>query len=106
MLTGADLVTIKDMMAAKLLGETQVDDKTMIMERTIQMVATMPDHSRRQEFLTNKFINKLWNSLDHPPLLYMGDDFRFRQPDGSNNVRAARVVPYVACLADRRRRTP
>lgn len=94
MLTGADLKTLKDMLAAKIKGETQSDDKTMIMERTIQMVATMPDHSPRQEVLTNLFIDKLWNSLDHPPLLYMGDQFRYRQPDGSNNVSAARFCCY------------
>ena len=62
----------------------------MIMERTIQLVATMPNHSLRQEALTNMFIDELWNSLDHPPLLYMGDEFRYRQPDGSNNVSARR----------------
>ncbi|KYK60784.1 heme peroxidase [Drechmeria coniospora] len=77
--------TLMEMVMAKLKGETQQDDKTMIMERTIQMVATMPNHSARQEVLTNLFIDKLWNSLDHPPLLYHGDQFRYRQPDGSNN---------------------
>lgn len=58
----------------------------MIMERTIQLVATMPDKSKRQEILTNSFIDQLWNSLDHPPLLYMGDEYKYRQPDGANNV--------------------
>lgn len=57
------------------------------MERTIQLVSTLPNYSRRQEILTNDFVDKLWYSLDHPPLLYMGDKYRFRQPDGSNNVR-------------------
>jgi linoleate 10R-lipoxygenase len=59
----------------------------MIMERTIQLVASLNDHSKVQEVLTNSFIDKLWNSLDHPPMLYMGDQYRFRQPDGSLNVR-------------------
>ncbi|RDA87814.1 hypothetical protein CP532_2958 [Ophiocordyceps camponoti-leonardi (nom. inval.)] len=84
-LSWQDLHTLKDMIMAKLTNEVHVDDKTMIMERTIQMVATMPDHSARQEVLTNMFITKLWNSLDHPPLLYLGDEYRYRQPDGSNN---------------------
>ncbi|KAF4595798.1 heme peroxidase [Ophiocordyceps camponoti-floridani] len=82
---GEYLRTLKDMIMAKLQHEMHVDDKTMIMERTIQLVATMPDHSARQEVLTNMFITKLWNSLDHPPLLYLGDEYRYRQPDGSNN---------------------
>lgn len=58
----------------------------MVMERTIQLVARLSDHSTVQEVLTNNFIDQLWNSLDHPAMLYMGDEFRFRQPDGSNNV--------------------
>lgn len=58
----------------------------MLMERTIQLVAGLPDYSKTREVLTNSFIDKLWNSLDHPPLLYMGDQFKWRNPDGSNNV--------------------
>lgn len=56
------------------------------MEKTIQLVAALPGGSKRQEQLTNMFIDELWYSLEHPPLLYMGDQFRFRQADGSNNV--------------------
>ncbi|KAK9441774.1 heme peroxidase [Metarhizium brunneum] len=80
-----DLKTLRDIVKAKLKRETQQDDKTMIMERTIQLVSTMPNKSKRQEILTNSFIDTLWNSLDHPPLLYMGDEYKYRQPDGSNN---------------------
>ena len=58
----------------------------MIMERTIQVVTSLNNKSKRQEVLTNQFIDMLWYSLDHPPQLYMGDEFKYRQPDGSNNV--------------------
>jgi hypothetical protein len=81
-----DLKTLAALVSAKVKGETQQDDKTMIMERTIQLVATLPNHSKTQEILTNDFIDKLWYSLDHPPLLYMGNQFKYRNPDGSNNV--------------------
>ncbi|RDA84989.1 hypothetical protein CP532_3881 [Ophiocordyceps camponoti-leonardi (nom. inval.)] len=80
-----DVKTVKQVIVSKLKGETQQDDKTMVMEKIIQMVATLPNRSYRQETLTNFFIDELWNSLDHPPLLYMGDEFRYRQPDGSYN---------------------
>ncbi|PHH62041.1 hypothetical protein CDD81_7597 [Ophiocordyceps australis] len=80
-----DIKTLKDVAMSKIKGEKQADDKKMLMERVIQLVATMPNHSSRQEALTNNFIDQLWDSLDHPPLLYMGNEFRFRQPDGSNN---------------------
>ncbi|KAM0265577.1 hypothetical protein ACHAQJ_000009 [Trichoderma viride] len=82
---GDDIKTLKSIILSKLKGETQIDDKSMIMEKTIQLVAALPSGSKRQEVLTNIFIDELWNSLDHPPLLYMGDQFRFRQADGSNN---------------------
>lgn len=81
-----DLKTLKAIIVSKLKGETQADDKTMLMEKTIKLVAALPNGSKRQEVLTNMFIDELWYSLDHPPLLYMGDEFRFRQADGSNNV--------------------
>ncbi|KAH8683552.1 heme peroxidase [Ilyonectria robusta] len=80
-----DFKTLLEIVSHKVKGETQVDDKTMIMERTIQIVAGLSDHSKVQEALTNSFIDQLWNSLDHPPMLFMGDAYRFRQPDGSNN---------------------
>lgn len=81
------------MVMAKVKGEVQQDDKTMIMERTIQIVAGLPNGSKTQEILTNSFIGKLWDSLDHPPLLYMGDEFKYRRPDGAYNVR---------CISDQR----
>lgn len=86
MLTETDLKTLLEIVASKLKGETQQDDKTMIMERTIKLVAGLPNHSKTQEILTNSFIDQLWESLDHPALLYMGNDFKWRRPDGSFNV--------------------
>lgn len=35
--------------------------------------------------LTLAFIDELWNSLQHPPLSYLGDKFQYRQADGSYN---------------------
>lgn len=31
------------------------------------------------------FLGELWNSLQHPPLSYLGDEFAYRSADGSNN---------------------
>jgi linoleate 10R-lipoxygenase len=58
----------------------------MLMERTIQLVAGLPDHSKTQEILTNSFIDKLWYSLEHPPLIYVGSESKYRRPDGAFNV--------------------
>lgn len=70
----------------KLRGDGITDDKTMIMERVIALVADLPHQSKLREELSNTFITELWDSIDHPPLLYIGDDYMYRKADGSNNV--------------------
>lgn len=90
----ADIRTLVDIISEKLSGRTQQDDKTMLMERTIQFVSGLPDHSKTQEVLTNNFIDQLWNSLDHPPMSYVGPQSKYRHPDGYGNVSAAsRFIP-------------
>ncbi|KAJ5103401.1 hypothetical protein N7532_003930 [Penicillium argentinense] len=79
-----DLNTVKDLIKNKASGEL-IDDKTYLMERIIQLVADMPGHSKNRTELTNQFLDELWNSLPHPPLSYMGDDYKYRSADGSNN---------------------
>lgn len=80
-----DVKTLVAMVKSKFKGEQLVDDKTMIMERVIQLVANLPHRSRLRDELTNKFLSELWNTLDHPPLLYVGDKFKYRMADGSWN---------------------
>ncbi|KAH9885692.1 linoleate diol synthase [Xylariomycetidae sp. FL2044] len=80
-----DVKTVLELAKSKLKGEQLVDDKTMIMERVIQLVAGLPHNSRLREELTNTFLNELWDTLDHPPLLYLGDKFQYRMADGSWN---------------------
>ncbi|GAP85759.1 putative linoleate diol synthase [Rosellinia necatrix] len=84
-LTKKDVKTIVTIVKSALKGEQLIDDKTMIMEHTIRLVAGLPHGSRLRAELTNNFINGLWNTLDHPPLLYMGDKHQYRQADGSWN---------------------
>ncbi|KAI1800009.1 heme peroxidase [Daldinia bambusicola] len=80
-----DIKTVLDLARSKLKGEQLVDDKTMIMERVIQLVAGLPSNSRLREELTNTFLNELWYTLDHPPLLYIGEKHEYRMADGSWN---------------------
>ncbi|KAJ5338320.1 hypothetical protein N7452_005048 [Penicillium brevicompactum] len=79
-----DVGTVKDLIANKASGEL-MDDKTYLMERIIQMVADLPGNSKARPELTSVFLDELWNSIPHPPLSYMGDDFKYRSADGSNN---------------------
>ncbi|KAK0714040.1 heme peroxidase [Lasiosphaeria miniovina] len=83
----ADYKTLKTMVLSKLRGEQWSDDKTMIMESVIQLVANLPSHSKTRAQLTDSFITQLWDSLEHPPSLFVGDKYQYRQADGSyNNV--------------------
>ena len=81
-----DVKTLIDLIRSKLKGMDPVDDKTMLMERVIRLVAGLPSESRNRILLTNNFINELWYSLDHPPLIYVGEQYEYRMADGSYNV--------------------
>jgi len=82
--TFLDYKTLLEVIKGRVTGEL-VDDRTMIMEHLIQAVAGLPPLSKNRVELTNGFIGELWNTLQHPPQSYMGDQFTYRQPDGSNN---------------------
>lgn len=102
-----DVSTLMELMKTKVKGELQ-DDKTMLMEHVIQvclpdgvamdssmltrlkLVAGLPGTSKTRVDLTNSFLDELWDSLQHPPLSYLGDQFTYRSADGSNNVRCSR----------------
>ncbi|KAK3900043.1 linoleate diol synthase [Staphylotrichum tortipilum] len=84
-LRSSDWKTLKTMLVTKLKGETQSDDKTMIMERVIQLVSNLPSDSKLRVELTNTFLGELWYSLEHPPSLYVGEKYQYRQADGSYN---------------------
>lgn len=57
------------------------------MERIIKLATSLPDGSEARTKLTGNLIKGLWDSLQHPPLSYLGDDYMYRTADGSNNVR-------------------
>ncbi|EAW09782.1 peroxidase/cytochrome P450 family protein [Aspergillus clavatus NRRL 1] len=79
-----DLATLKEVIKNKATGQL-VDDKTMLMERVIQLVSSLPHNSKHREELTHSFLDELWGSLPHPPLSYMGSEYAYRSADGSNN---------------------
>lgn len=55
-------------------------------ENILQLTASLPNGSRLRNELNGRFIETLWNNLAHPPISYLGDEFRYRTADGSNNV--------------------
>lgn len=72
------------------------DVRGMQMERLIKLAASLPDGSGGQTKLTANLIKELWDSLQHPPLSYLGDDHVYRTADGSNNVRWIETVRQTA----------
>ncbi|KAL4928492.1 peroxidase/cytochrome P450 family protein [Aspergillus undulatus] len=79
-----DFSSLKDVIKTKMNGEL-TDDKTMIMERIIQIVSSLSSNSKMRVDLTNVFLDELWGSLPHPPMSYMGNEYAYRSADGSNN---------------------
>jgi hypothetical protein len=57
------------------------------MEKLIAITASLPTTSANRLKLSHTIIDGLWNSLQHPPLSYVGEQFEYRTPDGSYNVR-------------------
>ncbi|KAK0612238.1 heme peroxidase [Immersiella caudata] len=84
-LRAADFKTLKAVVVGKIKGEKIKDDKTMLMEQVIQLVSNLRSDSKLRAELTNSFVKELWETLDHPPMLYVGEKHMYRQADGSNN---------------------
>ncbi|KAK2469200.1 hypothetical protein H9L39_19181 [Fusarium oxysporum f. sp. albedinis] len=63
----------------------QIDDRKYLVENVIQVASSLPDDSKLRGDLNARFIDTLWRNLRHPPISYLGDEFRYRTADGSNN---------------------
>lgn len=54
-------------------------------EGIIQLAASLPNGSGLRDELSGSFVKTLWNNLQHPPISYLGDPYKYRAADGSNN---------------------
>lgn len=72
----------------KFLDGGVVDDRKYQMEQIIQLAASLPRGSDALNSLGHNFIALLWNNLEHPPLSILGEQYKYRQADGSyNNIK-------------------
>jgi hypothetical protein len=71
------------------------------MERTIALTGSLPAASKNRVKLTDTLIDALWNSLQHPPLSYMGDKFQYRSADGSYNVCTIFLFDFIQLTKSR-----
>jgi hypothetical protein len=54
-------------------------------EAIIQAAASLPPKSSLCKEFAGRLTKPLWNDLQHPPLSYLGNDYKYRKSDGSNN---------------------
>ncbi|PCG90846.1 heme peroxidase [Penicillium occitanis (nom. inval.)] len=79
-----DIGILIDIAHTKALKEG-INDKSYLMERIIKLAASLPDGSETRNAITGILVKGLWDSLQHPPLSYLGDEYVYRTADGSNN---------------------
>ncbi|KAF5869761.1 putative fatty acid oxygenase protein [Botrytis fragariae] len=83
-----DLETLQMTIKQEIGSSNLADDKTMLMEKLIQLVANLPGTSKTRVKLTEVLVDELWGSLEHPPASMLGDKYNYRQADGSyNNIK-------------------
>ncbi len=66
-----------------------LDDKKHTTELLINILTKLPHDSAVRRNLTNKLIDTLWDTLQHPPLSYVGGDVKFEvvaNKDGQQDV--------------------
>ena len=62
-----------------------LDDRKMLLEQLITLLASMPVTSKVSQTLSDALINIIWGDLPHPAVSFLGREHRFRRPDGSDN---------------------
>ncbi|KAI5803941.1 heme peroxidase [Geopyxis carbonaria] len=62
-----------------------MNDRTLMIERMIALVAELPHKSLGRRKVTEVLVHQLWDSLPHPPVHFVGDFHKYRQLDGSHN---------------------
>ncbi|KAK9899347.1 heme peroxidase [Cystobasidium minutum MCA 4210] len=79
---------LKDAMVALqaiLSAGSPTDDRELLMEHLVSRLAQMDPEVQLREKITDVFIKGLWEDLPHPVTSLIGDEYRFRQADGSHN---------------------
>ena len=79
-------------LAKAVLTRDPIDDKTYLTERLIKLASELPANSKAGITLSNKLVQQLYDSLQHPPTAQLGDEHRYRAADGSfNNIMAPQL---------------
>ncbi|KAL4894294.1 heme peroxidase [Aspergillus ambiguus] len=95
-----DLQVLQGISSTILAGGT-IDDRKYLIEKIIQVAASLPNDSKLRDDITNGFVKTLWNSLQHPPVSSLGDDFKYRTADGTQNI----MYPHLGAAGSQYART-
>ncbi len=76
---------------SKLTGDPW-NDKTYLMEGLLKAASDLPPNSKNVGILSNEIVQQLYDDLQHPPVVQLGNEHRYRAADGSfNNIMAPQV---------------
>ncbi|KAK3395060.1 linoleate diol synthase [Podospora didyma] len=75
------------------LKEKPLDDRKGTTEQLIAILTSLSSKSKARKVLTTKFIDGLWNNLQHPPLSYVGGDVKYDVVSGGSGSSSAAPKP-------------
>ena len=82
----SDIPTLIDYVKTAVTHDP-LNDKTYLTERLLKVASELPINSKEGITLSNKFVQQLYDDLQHPPIAQLGDQYRYRTADGSfNNI--------------------
>ena len=82
----SDIPTLVDYVKTAVTHDP-LNDKTYLTERLLKVASELPTNSKEGITLSNKFVQQLYDDLQHPPIAQLGDQYRYRTADGSfNNI--------------------
>lgn len=62
-----------------------IDDKELLLEKSVNLLQTLPPNSGLEKQLSNGLIDLLYDDLPHPPPSVAGPSSKYRNHDGSGN---------------------
>ncbi|PHH71179.1 hypothetical protein CDD82_6708 [Ophiocordyceps australis] len=71
-----------------------LDDRKGTTELLIGILTALPSSSQIRVLLTNKFIDKLWNDLQHPPLSYVGSDMPCQAVGSASSAKDYNTIEF------------
>lgn len=78
-----DLQTLLETLHHKAQGWQ--DDADLNLEKLVFGLAKLPADSKLGKKMTDTLLDGLWDALEHPPKMSLGNEFKYRSADGSGN---------------------